>query len=157
MRVATTSRVINKSSQTPQPERRNIHTLQNESYLSYSVTFERLEKFLPVRSHRVKADEQKTKELAAYASGNNPCFYHCNMFKETDDLAYIWKHRLPVNQYSKCHVFIFVEILFYARSSELLCFKPNYVHSLRPTYTYLNIQLLTIVTGITVNFKVITL
>lgn len=89
MRVATNSRVINKSSQTPQPERRNIHTLQNESYLSYSVAFERLEKFLPVRSHRVKTDEQKTKKLAAYASGNNPCSYHCNIFKGTDDLAYI--------------------------------------------------------------------
>ena len=89
MRVATTSRVINKSSQTPQPERRNIHTLQNESYLSYSVAFERLEKFLPVRPHRVKTDEQKTKDLATCASGYNPCPYHCNIFKETDDLAYV--------------------------------------------------------------------
>jgi hypothetical protein len=152
MRVATTSRVINKSSQTPQPERRNIHTLQNESYLSYSVAFERLEKFLPVRTYRVKRDEQKTKELHAYASGNNPCFYHCNIFKETDDLAYIWKQRLLVNQYSKSHVFF--PSISHAGSSELLCFKPNYVNSLSPTCTYLNIQLLTIVTGITVNFKV---
>jgi len=119
------------------------------------VTFERLEKFLQVRSHTVKADEQKTKELAAYAFGNNPCSCHCNMFKETDDLAYIWKQRLPVNQYSKSHVFILVEILFYARSSELLCFKQNYVHSLRPIYSYFSIKLLTIVTGITVYFKVI--
>jgi len=63
MRVATTSRVINKSSQTPQPERRNIHTLQNESYLSYSVTFERLEKFLPVRSHRVKTNRRQRSSL----------------------------------------------------------------------------------------------
>jgi len=130
MRIATTSRVINKFSQTPQPERRNIHTLQNESYLSYSVAFERLEKFLPVRSHRVKTDEQKTKELTAYASGNNPCSYHCNIFKETDDLAYIWKQRLPLNQYYKSQVFIFVEILFHAGSSELLCFKPDYLNSL---------------------------
>lgn len=143
MRVATTSRVINKFSQTPQPERRNIHTLQNESYLSYSVAFERLEKFFPVRSRIVKTDEQKTKELTAYASGNNPCSYHCNIFKEADDLAYIWKQRLPVNQYYKSQVFIYVEILFYAGSSELLCFKPNYLNSLRPTYTYLNIQLFT--------------
>lgn len=120
------------------------------------MAFERLEKFLPVRSHRVKTDEQKTKMLAAYASGNNPCSYHCNMFKETDDLAYVWKQRFPVNQYSESHVSIFVETLLYARSSELLCFKPNYVNSLRPTYTYLNIQLLTIVTGFAVYFKAIT-
>ena len=82
MRVATTSRVINKSSQTPQPERRNIRTLQNESYLSYSVAFERLEIFLRVCSHRVKTDEQKTKQIASYASGHNPCSCHCNIFKE---------------------------------------------------------------------------
>jgi hypothetical protein len=58
------------------------------------VPFERLENFLPVLSHRVKKDEQKTKELLAYASGHNPCFYNCNILKEIDDMAYIWKQRL---------------------------------------------------------------